>query len=94
KQVIYAHTLNPIAGTEIIPVPTLKIKHTRQQKLVSSWISSPNKVGRIANELKLKIEKYGIFVLDKSRSSDKQVKSFRYNTKAIKVIREYLINKK
>lgn len=42
---------------------------------------SANKVGRIAIKNNLKTEEYGIWVLDKSRSSSKQVQSFRYNEK-------------
>lgn len=42
---------------------------------------SANKVGRIATRNSLKTEEYGIWVLDKSRSSSKQVQSFRYNEK-------------
>ncbi len=38
-----------------------------------------NKVGRIANKHNLKTNEFGIEVLDKSRHSNKQVPSFRYN---------------
>lgn len=38
-----------------------------------------NKVGRIANKHNLKTDEFGIEVLDKSRHSNKQVPSFRYN---------------
>ena len=40
---------------------------------------SANLIGKTANEHGLKAEEYGIYVLDKSRSSNKQVQSFRYN---------------
>lgn len=40
---------------------------------------SANKIGRIANANNLKTPEYGITVLDKSRYSNKQVSSFRYN---------------
>lgn len=42
---------------------------------------SANKVGRIATKNNIKTEEYGIWVLDKSRSSSKQVQTFRYNEK-------------
>ena len=39
------------------------------------------KVGKIANANGLKTEEYGIFVMDKSRYSSKEVPTFRYNEK-------------
>lgn len=39
------------------------------------------KVGKIANANDLKTEEYGIFVMDKSRYSSKEVPTFRYNEK-------------
>ncbi len=47
-----------------------------------------NKIGRIANKHCLKTEEYGIEVLDKSRHSNKQVSSFRYNEKGRKKLIE------
>ena len=40
-----------------------------------------NMVGRVATKNNLKTEEYGIFVLDKSKHSSKQVQTFRYNEK-------------
>lgn len=51
---------------------------------------SANKVGKIANAYGLKTEEYGVFVLDKSRYSSKEVTSFRYNEKGKAKIREIL----
>lgn len=93
KQAIYANTINPIAGKNVIPLPKLENKTFSASEVGELLGVSSNKIGRIANELSLKTEEYGIFVLDKSRSSDKQVESFRYNEKAIDVIRNHLINK-
>lgn len=42
---------------------------------------SANKIGRLATKNNLKTEEYGIWALDKSRSSSKQVQTFRYNEK-------------
>ena len=51
---------------------------------------SANKVGKIANANGLKTEEYGVFVLDKSRYSSKEVTSFRYNEKGKQKIKELL----
>lgn len=93
KQTIYADTINPIAGKNVIPLPRLDNKTFSVSEVGELLGVSSNKIGRIANKLSLKTEEYGIFVLDKFRSSDKQVESFRYNEKAIDVIRNHLINK-
>ncbi len=45
-------------------------------------------VGRIANARNLKTEIFGIFVLDKSRFSTKEVQTFRYNDKGLEEIRK------
>jgi hypothetical protein len=93
KQAIYADTINPIAGKNVIPLPKLENKTFSAREAGDLLGVSSNKIGRIANKLNLKTEYYGIFVLDKSRSSDKQVEIFRYNEKAIDVIKNHLINK-
>ena len=51
---------------------------------------SANKVGKIANAYGLKTEEYGVFVMDKSRYSSKEVTSFRYNEKGKQKIKELL----
>ena len=44
---------------------------------------SANRVGRIANAHGLKTKEYGLYYLNKSQHSDKQVEHFRYFEKAI-----------
>ena len=51
---------------------------------------SANKVGKLANAYGLKTEEYGVFVMDKSRYSSKEVTSFRYNEKGKQRIKEIL----
>lgn len=92
KQAIYADTINPIAGKNVIPLPKLEEKtYTAGEVAVMLGVSA-NKIGRVANELELKTNEYGITVLDKSKYSSKQVETFRYNQKAIDVIKLHLIS--
>ena len=42
-----------------------------------------NRIGRIANAYGLKTEEYGLYYLNKSQNSDRQVEHFRYFEKAI-----------
>ena len=49
---------------------------------------SANMVGRIANTYGLKTAEYGIFKLDKSRYSNKEMENFNYNQKGVEKIRQ------
>ncbi|MCX8597651.1 MULTISPECIES: Rha family transcriptional regulator [unclassified Gilliamella] len=93
QQVIFAKMVNSSVNEELIPLPILENKTFSASEVGHLLDVSSNMIGRIANKLNLKTDEYGIFVLDKSRSSDKQVETFRYNEKAIDVIKNHLINK-
>lgn len=79
RQTITASLVNPVAGADIIPLPLLTEHYYTATEVGDRYGISANKVGRIANEHNLKTEQYGKFFLDKSRSSTKQVETFRYN---------------
>ena len=94
------NTLSPVA-VELLGINALEVltdKDTDYRPQVEKTYTATeiakeigitaNKVGRIANANNLKTEEYGIEVLDKSRSSDKQVTSFRYNEKGKQKIKE------
>jgi len=94
------NTLSPVA-VELLGVNALEIltdKDTDYRPQVEKTYTATeigkelgitaNKVGRIANANNLKTEEYGIEVLDKSRHSNKQVSSFRYNEKGKRKIKE------
>ena len=51
---------------------------------------SANRVGRIANAHGLKTEEYGLYYLNKSQHSDKQVEHFRYFENAIDKLKSIL----
>jgi len=94
------NTLSPVAvellGINALEVLTDKDTNYRPQiektytatEIANELGITANKVGRIANKHKLKTEEYGIEVLDKSRHSNKQVPSFRYNEKGRQKIKE------
>ena len=54
---------------------------------------SGNKVGRLAKAHNLKTEEYGIWVLDQSAHSSKQVTSFRYHESVVPVLKAILESK-
>ena len=51
---------------------------------------SANKVGRIANSHSLKIEANGKYFFDKSKHSNKEVQTFKYNQSGIEAIKKLL----
>jgi hypothetical protein len=53
---------------------------------------SSNKVGKIAKTHNLKTDKYGVWVMDKSRHNSKEFSNFRYYINAVDAIRS-IINK-
>lgn len=79
KQAAMATAVNTVVGDNILPMPALAERYYSASEVGERFGISANKVGRIANEHNLKTERYGKFFLDKSRSSTKQVETFRYN---------------
>jgi len=90
KQTIYANLLNPIAEKEVIALPRLTERTYTAGEVGERLNISANLVGRLANMHHLKTSKYGRFVLDKARHSEKQVEVFRYNEAGIEKIASLL----
>lgn len=90
KQVAMATAVNTVVGDNILPLPVLTEHYYTAGEVGERYGISANKVGRLANEHNLKNEKYGKFFLDKSRSSTKQVETFRYNDAGMKAIGEII----
>lgn len=88
QQVIFAKIVNPIAGDDVIPLPRLESKTFSAGEAGKLLGISGNKVGRLANEHGLKTSEFGVFVLDKSASSTKQVSSFLYNEAGVERLRQ------
>ncbi len=86
KQTAMATAVNTVAGDNILPLPVLTEHYYTASEVGAKFGVSANKVGRIANEHNLKTERYGKFFLDKSRSSIKQVETFRYNQAGLNAI--------
>lgn len=77
-------------GKGIIERPVLESKHYQATDIAKELGISANMVGRMANQHGLKTEEYGKFIMDKSRSSNKQVQSFLYSQKGKDKIIEIL----
>lgn len=70
-------------GEAVLPLPEVR-EHLYTAAQVGDMLGiSGNAVGRLANKHGLKTLEYGKMVWDKSPNSPKQVKTFRYNQKAV-----------
>lgn len=91
KQLCAAKVFNDISGFEVIPLPILEEKFYSATEVGEMLGVSANKIGKTAIANDLKKEGYGKLFLDKSRSSSKQVETFRYNANGIKALRHLII---
>ena len=87
---------NELEGLSVTAIQAILNEHPQTEKTYSATEAaemlgvSANKIGRLANAHGLKCDKYGITVLDKAKSCDKEVQSFRYNEKGIEKLKELL----
>jgi hypothetical protein len=95
RNILYSYSANTLAGTLVLPFPEVTEKTYTATEVGVVLGLSANKVGRIANSLGLKHEKgtegdYGKWFEDKSKYSNKEVETFRYNQKGIDKLKECL----
>lgn len=90
RQVVFAKVINPVAGIEILALPRMEQKHLSAGEIGEKLGVSSAMVGRIANAHGLKTEEYGMYLLDKSKYSSKQVETFVYNDKGAEAIKFFL----
>ncbi|WP_112924354.1 Rha family transcriptional regulator [Escherichia coli] len=90
KQTAMARAVNDAAGIELLPLPKLE-EHYHSAGEVGEMLGvSAQKIGRVANANNLKTDEFGIFVMDKSAHSSKQVEAFRYNAEGVKALRHLI----
>lgn len=85
KQLCASYGTKILAGHEVIALPQVEKTYSATE-VGSMYGISSQMVGRIANMNGLKTEEYGRYVLDKSRHSNKEVETFRYNQKGAEAI--------
>ncbi|MBU2701096.1 phage anti-repressor protein [Sporomusaceae bacterium BoRhaA] len=78
RELLTINAVERIAGEGFLPRPKVDKLYSATDIAEENGLS-PNMVGRIATKNNLKIDQYGITVLDQSASSAKQIPSFRYN---------------
>lgn len=90
-ELLTINALEIINGKDALQRPRLpENKYYTATQIGKELGVSANKVGKIANANNLKTDEYGMFVLDKSRYSEHQVPTFRYNEKGKEKIKELI----
>lgn len=90
KQTAMARAVNDAAGIELLPLPKMEEHHHSASEIAQMFGVTAQKIGRVANANNLKTDQYGIFVMDKSAHSNKQVEAFRYNAEGVKALRHLI----
>ena len=78
KEVCNAKAAEMVAGHMILPLPTAERRTYSAKEIGEMFGISANKVGKLANQHKLKTEEYGKLFYSKSEHSVKEVETWRY----------------
>lgn len=90
QQVCKAYAANTLAEKDVVTLPKAETKTYTATEVGNMLNVSAHKIGRLANLHKLKTAEYGSWYHDKSKHSNKEVETFRYNAKAIDKFRQIL----
>ncbi|WP_304160214.1 KilA-N domain-containing protein [Fusobacterium ulcerans] len=92
KEIAISLGVNLIVGKNAIPLPVAEIQEkTYSAGEIGDQLGvSSNRIGKIANMNNLKTNEFGEWVHDKSKYSNKEVRTFRYFEKAINEFKKYL----
>ena len=92
KETVVITSAETLTGISIGHRPRIEQTTYSAKELGDVLGISANRVGRIANAHGLKTKEYGLYYLNKSQHSDKQVEHFRYFEKAIDKFKSILEN--
>lgn len=89
-QILDAYATKELSGEFLLPLPETEKTYSATDIAKMLNVSS-NFVGKIANKNNLKNKEYGMYVMDKSKYSTKEVQTFRYNEKGFNRIKELVM---
>ena len=92
KETVIVTSVETLTGVSIGHRPQIEQTTYSAKELGDVLGISANRVGRIANAHGLKTKEYGLYYLNKSQHSDKQVEHFRYFEKSIDKFKSILEN--
>lgn len=92
-QIIDHYIMEKVTGNpDALPLPVCTERTYTATQIGNMLGVSANRIGKVANAWNLKTPENGKWFYDKSRSSNKEVETFRYNEKGLNLLRE-IINK-
>ena len=92
KETYIATAIERVTGIPVPYRPRLEQQTYSATQIGEQLGISANKVGKLANAHNLKTDDYGVWVLDKSASSNKQISNFRYYSNVIPILKAILAN--
>ncbi|EDS73012.1 BRO family, N-terminal domain protein [Anaerofustis stercorihominis DSM 17244] len=90
RQICSSYASEALAGSAVIPLPEVRETYYTATQLGDMLGISANRIGRIANEHKLKTSRFGKWYHDKGKNSSKEVDVFRYNSEGLEQIKKYI----
>ena len=89
--VINHYIMEKITGNpDAIPLPVCTEKTYTATQIGNMLGVSANRIGKIANTWNLKVPENGKWFYDKSKFSNKEVETFRYNERGLNLLREII----
>lgn len=90
KEICNAYAANTLAEKEILALPVVTEKTYTATEVAEMLGVTAARIGRIANANDLKTAQYGSYYHDKSRYSNKEVETFRYNDEGVAALRKIM----
>ena len=90
KNVLVAKSAEVLTGQMLIPLPESEQKTYSATEIGQLFGVSAQIIGRLATKHNLKTDEYGKWYHDKSRYSNKEVDTFRYNDNGVEKFKELL----
>lgn len=92
-QIIDHYIMEKVTGNpDALPLPVCTERTYTATQIGNMLGVSANRIGKIANMWNLKTEENGKWFYDKSKFSNKEVETFRYNERGLNLLRE-IVNK-
>lgn len=90
EQVLHAYATKEIEGDFVLPLPKTTVKTYSATDIANMLGTTPQKIGKLSNDNKLKVEEYGSWFKDKAKNCNKEVTTFRYFENVIPIFKDLL----
>lgn len=87
QQICNAYASEALTGHKVLPMPECHERYYTATEVGNMLGISANRVGKIATQNNIKTSENGKWFFDKSRSSNKEVETFKYNQNGVDAIK-------